>query len=56
MRQLDTNILHLLEEYSKKGNADSLVASGPQEKTKDFNKRPADYKISEILFCNSLGK
>lgn len=29
MRQLDTNILHLLEEYSKKGTADSLVVTGP---------------------------
>lgn len=56
MGQLDTNILHFLEEYSKKGTADSLVASSPQEKTKDFKKRPADYKNTEILFCNSLGK
>lgn len=29
MRQLDTDILHLLEEYSKKGTADSLVVTGP---------------------------
>lgn len=56
MGQLDTNILHFLEEYSQKGTADSLVASSPQEKTKDFKKRPADYKNTEILFCNSLGK
>lgn len=39
MRQLDTNILHLLEEYSKKGTADSLVVTGPTEKTKDYSKK-----------------
>lgn len=39
MRQLNTNILHLLEEYSKKGTADSLVVTGPKEKTQDCLKK-----------------
>lgn len=39
MRPLDTNILHLLEEYSETGAADSLVVSGPKEKTKDYSKK-----------------